>query len=51
MSKFSESIDDAYFTCPEDVQFVHQKLNEYGWIDGTVLEPCKVMLQRDHEAP
>ena len=40
MSKFSESIDDAYFTCPEDVEFVHQTLEEAGWLGGTILEPC-----------
>ena len=40
MSKLSESIDDAYFTCPEDVEFVHDKLREFGWLGGSILEPC-----------
>lgn len=40
MSKLSESIDDAYFTCPEDVEFVHDKLREFDWLGGSILEPC-----------
>ena len=40
MSKFSESISDAYFTHPEDVKFVHSILAEKGWLEGSILEPC-----------
>ncbi len=40
MSEFSESISDAYFTHPESVEFVHSKLEEHGWLGGTILEPC-----------
>lgn len=40
MSEFSESISDAYFTPPESVKFVHNILEEEGWLGGTILEPC-----------
>ena len=40
MSKFSESISDAYFTHPEDVKFVHSILAKAGWLEGSILEPC-----------
>jgi len=40
MSTFSESIKDAYFTPPESVAFVHKKLEEAGWLEGSILEPC-----------
>mgnify|MGYP003665410686 CR=1 FL=1 len=40
MSQFSESISDAYFTPPTSVEFVHERLNETGWLNGSVLEPC-----------
>jgi len=40
MSKFSESISDAYFTHPKDVEFVHNILAEAGWLEGSILEPC-----------
>ena len=40
MSQFSESISDAYFTPPSSVSFVHERLNEAGWLNGSVLEPC-----------
>ena len=40
MSSFSESISDAYFTCPEDVEFVHATLADAGWLEGSILEPC-----------
>jgi hypothetical protein len=40
MSVVSQSIDDAYFTNPETVEFVHKILKEAGWLNGTVLEPC-----------
>ena len=40
MSEYSESISDAYFTPPESVKFVHEILEEEGWLGGTILEPC-----------
>lgn len=40
MSTFSQSISDAYFTCPEDVEFVQGILAESGWLEGSILEPC-----------
>ena len=40
MSSFSKSISDAYFTPPDSVKFVHETLEEHGWLKGTVLEPC-----------
>jgi len=40
MSQFSESISDAYFTPPDSVAFVHKILEENGWLEGSVLEPC-----------
>jgi len=40
MSQFSKSISDAYFTPPTSVRFVHERLNEAGWLKGSVLEPC-----------
>jgi hypothetical protein len=40
MSEFSESISDAYFTHPESVEFVHSKLADAGWLEGSILEPC-----------
>ena len=40
MSKFSESISDAYFTHPDDVKFVHNILAKAGWLEGSILEPC-----------
>ena len=40
MSQFSESISDAYFTPPTSVEFVHERLNESGWLNGSILEPC-----------
>ena len=40
MSNFSKSISDAYFTPPDSVKFVHETLEEHGWLEGTVLEPC-----------
>ena len=40
MSEFSESISDAYFTPPDSVVFVHKILEEKGWLEGSILEPC-----------
>ena len=40
MSQFSESISDAYFTPPDSVDFVHKILEENGWLEGSILEPC-----------
>ena len=40
MSVFSKSISDAYFTHPESVEFIHNKLNDKGWLGGSILEPC-----------
>jgi hypothetical protein len=40
MSEYSQSLSDAYFTPPDSVQFVHDKLREFGWLEGRILEPC-----------
>jgi len=39
-SQISQSINDAYFTKNESAEFCQSVLQQRGWLNGSVLEPC-----------
>jgi len=39
-SQISQSISDAYFTKNESAEFCQSVLQQHGWLNGSVLEPC-----------